>query len=1077
MVTFNDLLFIRKLAKHNHLIPFYPTKKFHKTWFLFFFVLAHVSLFGQTQVLLFTENFDSPSNLINTFFNGNIPDGPNRWIVNDNYDGLSFYPNTTQQDNTVSGTITNAPTSEYLHIHDTTMAGSNGVLNANYDNNVPSENFAIVTPNPSVCSYSLTNVTFTYFWTGEGSSTAYGELYYEKDFNGNWTKIGPTQMNGQTNWKYEEIADPAFDNARNIRFGFLWTNDNTGGIATSSFGIDDVQMVGEYNNNIDITIDNVTAQVCQDDDVSFNVNFTDTLCTGTYEIEVSDRNGNFNNGIGSYVATIGNTASSTRTVNIPSTAPAGTCYRIRVNRVSPGPVISGMASGCFEVIECPNSITTMAPLMVTADACNICVNSVISVPFASDGAFAGSNRYYAQLSDSSGSFATPRTINSVVDGTTYDGPNPGSVGGLVPEVPAGCNYMLRIVSDNPQTIGTEWGPFCIRECDIETNETNSIQLCVSQTEGDSVLMSIDMNVFEDTTTYGANNEFALELIETMFFGRVNLGGLSIVNAATDTTAWVVAPPLPDLFALGIQPGAYLGRIVPSNSSAGACNLGTLINVSIGSPREFIDIIGDSIFCPGEISTFRPTPPSLQSSYEWWMNPNPFTEPSYVRPAGSFGSFSINFANFPRETYELTVQETNFGCVGEPSAPFTLDVIGPPSTYIRGLNPVCSGTPQEYSVVFYDKTYYEWNLSGGGEVIEQGNNIATFLFDTVGTVTLDVLALNKCGSDADDKTVDVLPHPDLTAIEDQEICEGDSVVLSATYDNSLYSKWGVGASTTNIATEVNTITVTPDSTLEYFIEITDGTCPSVDSILITVFQAPHIDAGADEQICVGDVLKATSNDSDIVVSYNWTGDNTISDPTILNPEVLPSATTTYVITVMDSNNCFNSDSVIITLLYNSPANDETPLCVGTSIVLDGQYGESIEYLWSTNETTPEITVSEEGLYTVELLNPSNGCFAIDSINVVSTVCEEVIYTPNTFSPNGDGVNDVFIPKTLDLKNPELLIYNRWGELLFITTDIEQGWDGKYNGEVVKTGTYIYRINYTENLTGEPNFIRGPVSVIK
>src|SRR5690606_36075720 len=99
-----------------------------------------------------------------------------------------------------------------------------------------------------------------------------------------------------------------------------------------------------------------------------------------------------------------------------------------------------------------------------------------------------------------------------------------------------------------------------------------------------------------------------------------------------------------------------------------------------------------------------------------------------------------------------------------------------------------------------------------------------------------------------------------------------------------------------------------------------------------------------------------------------------------------------------------------------------------------------------DTTYIVTVADE-----------YGCLAVDSVNVrVFDNCSgENVTVPNTFSPNNDGLNDVFYVKGTGLSNIERLrIYSRWGELMFESPDINIGWDGTYNGVPVNSGVYVY-----------------------
>ncbi len=115
------------------------------------------------------------------------------------------------------------------------------------------------------------------------------------------------------------------------------------------------------------------------------------------------------------------------------------------------------------------------------------------------------------------------------------------------------------------------------------------------------------------------------------------------------------------------------------------------------------------------------------------------------------------------------------------------------------------------------------------------------------------------------------------------------------------------------------------------------------------------------------------------------------------------------------------------------------------------------------TTPDIT------YPIQLIATSQfGC--VDSITKPLTIAADLtFYIPNSFTPNADGVNDVFKPTATinkeDLSSYELFVYNRWGERVFYTDDLNVGWDGKYRGKVVRSGGYTYRLKAVLRFTGQ------------
>jgi gliding motility-associated-like protein len=98
------------------------------------------------------------------------------------------------------------------------------------------------------------------------------------------------------------------------------------------------------------------------------------------------------------------------------------------------------------------------------------------------------------------------------------------------------------------------------------------------------------------------------------------------------------------------------------------------------------------------------------------------------------------------------------------------------------------------------------------------------------------------------------------------------------------------------------------------------------------------------------------------------------------------------------------------------------------------------------------------------------------NVVCIPTKFRIYTPNSFTPNGDGVNDIFLPKGLFISDYSLIIFNRWGEKLFESNDINQGWDGRFKGEICPMGVYYYQILAT-GCNGHKEKLFGTISIVR
>jgi len=119
---------------------------------------------------------------------------------------------------------------------------------------------------------------------------------------------------------------------------------------------------------------------------------------------------------------------------------------------------------------------------------------------------------------------------------------------------------------------------------------------------------------------------------------------------------------------------------------------------------------------------------------------------------------------------------------------------------------------------------------------------------------------------------------------------------------------------------------------------------------------------------------------------------------------------------------------------------------------------VDYVWQDGSKTPQLTAINEGIYWV-IVTDSNNCKASDS--VLLRPCELLIWMPTAFSPNGDELNDVFIPKyNLDLDfDFKMLVFNKWGEEIFSSSDIKKGWDGTFKGAPCPPDMYTWTISFT------------------
>ncbi len=1056
-----------------------------KQFLVFFGVLLCAVALDAQNALLFTENFQTGGSSFTLNSGGpGSNTGSNRWIINDVYSGAPVYGNTYPQDSTYSGTIAFAPYSHYLHIYDQ----PSGVANTNYDPSAASDHFAYM--NQGICTRGMDSVHFSFFYLCQGSATAAGALYYSAN-NGPWIQVGG-QYGNKYKWKYEDISDPAFANCDDIRFGFRWQNTNGPSPDSVSFAIDDINIVGYFNSNSPATIvvDSVSPNpVCQGGLLFIYWHLTDTLCDGTYAIDLSGPTGIFNTA-NTWVATINNPQmSGAFAILLPTSSGPGTCYKIRIRRTSPAPTFTGIASGCFQIIACPNVITTLQPV-VTMDTNAVCTGSAIDVPFYSTGVYNANNIYTAQLSDVNGSFANPTPVGTFPNSAAYDpalGSPPGNVSGQVPNVPAGCGYYIRVVSSNPVAIGAQWGPFCIQACDITTNNNQDLSFCVTDCavdpNGEDTLIPVNVNSFTTNATYGPGNVFQTQLKSSQTFAQIGPNGLlGSVAAQGDTVLNVHVPCKDSLPIVGIPRGMNYMRVVASNSSLPDSALGSLIRVTIGAPDAVAPTITSydlttfqprDTFCVGDIVAlfFSPYQYSNMSNYMWTCNGinsgNPFVSPS----GANSNSLYVSLGGPGVLTF--SVQETNYGCVGPWSAVHTIVVLGAPSTFIGGPQFACEGDTNTWNTTFINSTYYSWSAPGG-IVVDTSNNFIDVSYPNAGTYSIVMNAINQCGSSNNTFTVTVNPYPAANAGPDTLICSNDPVTLTAAPGPGYFYQWRNG---TQVIGNNSSVVVTPTVTTTYVVQVSvAGGCLSFDTVTVFVNSLSDTLTSVDAT-CLGTdgVAYASPSGGTPPYTYLWSNGATTMFVDSLTPG-------NYSCIITEASGC--SITALTTIGGVTSLNPDAGITVtitqGQSTQLNGSGGGT--YSWApasdlscTNCPNPVASPSVTTTYTMTVTD-SAGCSLTDTVTVfVDILCGEV-FVANAFSPNGDGQNDLLFVRGACIAELDFKVFNRWGELVFQTQDITRGWDGNWRGVACENAVFTY-VAQGVLIDGNPFEVHGNVSLIR
>lgn len=335
------------------------------------------------------------------------------------------------------------------------------------------------------------------------------------------------------------------------------------------------------------------------------------------------------------------------------------------------------------------------------------------------------------------------------------------------------------------------------------------------------------------------------------------------------------------------------------------------------------------------------------------------------------------------------------------------------------------------------------------VMDIGSNPGTVLWSTGESST--TLAVQQAGtysvtvsnglcSASDSRTVSIAEGP-INSLENTSSCSDTPVVLDAGNPGSTYL-WSTGSSAQN---------VTIENTGNYSVLVTlPNGCSGEFSANVSLIAPPTVALGADTVLCEGQVLQLDAGNPGS--TYLWSTGQTSR---LLSVREAGS----YSVTVSNSH-CTRSAS--INVFFNPApsrmASRQHFVCLDDAprmaMIDAGNPGS--RFLWSTGDSVQMIAAYNYGWYAVNITN-TYGCSISDSV-LVSEYCTSSIYVPNTFTPNGDGMNDVFIPVGKSIATMTMLIFDRWGTLLYESNDPSMGWDGRYRNEVVKNDMYMWRLNY-------------------
>jgi len=450
---------------------------------------------------------------------------------------------------------------------------------------------------------------------------------------------------------------------------------------------------------------------------------------------------------------------------------------------------------------------------------------------------------------------------------------------------------------------------------------------------------------------------------------------------------------------------------------------------------------------------------------------------------STGATTSNIVDASAATDTLTVEAYSNICSHDTS--FILHRIFSAPAIIASEDSICLGS----TVILNEEggSNYRWSTQSTASSISvtPNSNTRYVLYSTVGLCT-----------DSAQKIIIVETHPELGIVPNQNICSGNRVTLGVNEISGFYGRytWEPGGSREAV------INVFPDTTTVYTVQYENkcGAASTSDTVFVKPAPTPLFKTDVTEgcaPLCIP-FTDMSSIHSGNIVQWSWVfgnGDSShIENPIYCYPN---SGTFSVIHTAVADNGCSASLKIVqMITVYNAPVANFTYSPQMTSILEPTvQFTDSstdaygvVYRMWNFGDNTNSESLSKDlshtyqdtGRYCPQLVVANDkGC--LDT----ATNCLEVepvftLYIPSAFSPNGDGLNDVFAPKGKYIKSFEMYIFDRWGMELYHTTDINQGWNGtvKGGGAICQEDIYVYKILAVDFSNKQHSYV-GNISLIK
>lgn len=695
-------------------------------------------------------------------------------------------------------------------------------------------------------------------------------------------------------------------------------------------------------------------------------------------------------------------------------------------------LISGTCPGIPQTL----TVTVIpTPTITSTSIGTICNGGTINIPLTSN-VSATFSWIAADNTNTTGESLTAQTGSSIINTITNNSTSVETV-----------TYTITLTSNpdacsgTPQTLTVTVNP------DPIMTSVDSATIC----NGDTISIPLSSNIPSTYSWIAADN--------------VNTTGESI-------TAQTGSPLGNTIINTSTVVQTVIYTVTPTSSPDACPGIPQTVTVTI-NPSPIMTNPDTATICDGSIVSI-PLTSTMASTYTWIAadNANTTGESTTLQTNNPLSNTITNTSTSVQTViYTVTPSIISGACPGIPQA-ITVTVIPTPGITSPATASICSGDVVSIPLTSNVPSTYSWvaadNVNTSGESIssQTGSPLSNSITNNTNSDQPVVYTVtptsNPDGCAGTPQTVTVTVYGNFSADFDfvtvpctNQVTFNDSSVL-APVSWLWYFDDGDSSMLQNPSHTYST-------TGSYNVQLISSTINGcADTVIVQADFGPisPVTISQNDSICKGNSTQLTASGG---FSYFWSPPSGLSNPSVSNPTASPDTTTTYTVLISTVNSVNDTCVQILstTVYVIDPSNYTIFATIENDSILEGQStiihaitDSALTVHWSpstgmssTNSFNPTVTPQSTTTYTVSILD-SVGCPKTASVTVyvLSKECNIAsVFVPNTFTPNGDGNNDVLYVRGKAIKELYFAIYNRRGELVFETKDINKGWNGIYKGK--------------------------------